>query len=284
MPMQIGGRPDQWGGALQLLMQSDEGDRQQINGRVGGKYVPKQSSLGIEIPYRSGRSPRIRSPPPVSPTSSQMVQWSAVKEISGLSQSQPHGRGAPDPAVTLHVPPPGGRIVLDQLTRAGRAKSIASKGIVWRPPTSYQFGYEGVGAKPHMARYDDKWTPQWTPYSQGPASFTSAIHERPSAAAEGPLSFASSHHRHTPAVAFSSLNDYASARSRGFSAFAAPRGLLPTQAAEEPAHYRDSRPNPKMRVSYNSRFGFEDKPQGVGSEMWSEERGDVWKGQLQGLG
>jgi len=276
--MQIG-RPDQWGDAqLANLMQSTIGDHQRPNGRIGGVYVPKQTSLGIQVPYKSGRSPRIRSSPPVSPTSSQMVQRSAVREISGLALSHPHGRGGPDPSVTLHVPPTGGRIVLDKLTRTERTKNVANKGIVWKPPTSYQFGYEGTAAKPHMARYTDKWTPQWTPYTQGPAAFTSTIHERPSAAAEGPLSFSVSHQSLAPAVAFNVLNDYVSARSRGFSAFAPPRDAPQTPVHLD--HYRASRPNPKMRVSYNSKVGFNgaDEWHGGDIDMRIDMRGEGRKG------
>jgi len=70
--------------------------------------------------------------------------------VDRLAQSQTHGRGGPEPAVTLHIPPSGGRIPLDQLTRAGRAKHIvAGKGFVWKPCTSYQFGHEGTDAKVH---------------------------------------------------------------------------------------------------------------------------------------
>mmetsp|Transcript_24148 Transcript_24148/g.46779 ORF Transcript_24148/g.46779 Transcript_24148/m.46779 type:complete len:278 (+) Transcript_24148:149-982(+) len=272
MPMAINVRADQWGGQLEVLMQTtDMGDHMQPNGRIGGKYVPRQTSLGIQVPYKSGRSHWPRSPPPTSPHSAQMIQWSAVKEISALAQSQPHGRKGPHPAVHLHVPPSGGRIVLNELTRAGREKSISNKGHEWRPPTSYQFGYEKFGyeaEKPHMARYNDKWTPSWTPYITGPAAFTSAVQIRPSAASEGPLSFALSHTRRTPAVQFSPVTDYVSARSRGFSAFSS---HAEPQQMEEPMHFKDSKPNPKARPSYNSKMGM--SMQGEGFDYWSSTGG-----------
>jgi len=89
--MTVNPAPDQWARSLATLMHSTEveNQHQRPNGRVGGKYVPAQTSLGIQVPYRSGRSPRIRSPPPMSPTSSQMAQRSAVREISGCAP-HPH--------------------------------------------------------------------------------------------------------------------------------------------------------------------------------------------------